>query len=263
MRRPFGPGGARRGDFGGGIADRAGPDFRAGRRLGRDQSFGHDAPARSARCSHAARSAVKPRPRHRLAHPADRGDLGLERRPVVALGDRRPDRLDLVDMHRAGLGVGPIGMGQRRARARRARRRARETARPDRRSAPGSRPPRQSKKKRSIADRARFAARRAAPTASARSSSSPRARDAEPREQRVDQRRLEPRRPVAEHVGQRRRLGDQRQAAGELRQVPVDRLGLAAEGIEPGMVEIGGGEVLVPLGREAPRAIVEAFAGDR
>ena len=50
---------------------------------------------------------------HRLAHPPDRGDLGLERLPVVALGDRRPDRLDLLDMHRAGRRVGPIGMGRR------------------------------------------------------------------------------------------------------------------------------------------------------
>ena len=53
-----------------------------------------------------------------------------------------------------------------------------------------------------------------------------------------------------------------RQAAGELRQIPVDRLGLPAEGIEPVMVEISGGEVGVPIGREAPRAVVEALAGD-
>ena len=42
----------------------------------------------------------------------------------------------------------------------------------------------------------------------------------------------------------------------------MDRLGLAAEGIEAVMVEIGGGELRVPVGREPPRAIVEAFAGD-
>ena len=60
----------------------------------------------------------------------------------------------------------------------------------------------------------------------------------------------------------RRRFGDQRQAAGQLRQVPVDRLGLAAERIEPVMVEIGRGEVRVPIGREPPRAVIEALAGD-
>ena len=42
----------------------------------------------------------------------------------------------------------------------------------------------------------------------------------------------------------------------------MDRLGLAAEGVESVMVEIGGGELRIPVGREAPRAIVEAFAGD-
>ena len=39
-------------------------------------------------------------------------------------------------------------------------------------------------------------------------------------------------------------IGAQRE--GELDQVPVDRLGLAAEGIEAGMVEIGGGEMRRP-----------------
>src|SRR5690242_9536176 len=42
----------------------------------------------------------------------------------------------------------------------------------------------------------------------------------------------------------------------------MDRLGLAAEGIESVMVEIGGGEVVVPLRREPPGAVVEALAGD-
>ena len=57
-------------------------------------------------------------------------------------------------------------------------------------------------------------------------------------------------------------LGDQRQAAGELGQVPMDRLRLAAEGIKSVLVEIGRGEILVPSRREPPRAIVEALAGD-
>ena len=86
--------------------------------------------------------------------------------------------------------------------------------------------------------------------------------DPEPPEHRVDQRLLEAAAPAGEQIGQRRRLGDERQAAGELRQIPVDRLGLPAEGVEAVMVEIGGGEVRVPVRREAPRAVIEALAGD-
>src|SRR3982751_4773333 len=47
---------------------------------------------------------------HRLPHSTDRINLVFERLPVVAFVDRRPDRLDLADMHRAGLRIGPIGM---------------------------------------------------------------------------------------------------------------------------------------------------------
>jgi hypothetical protein len=51
-----------------------------------------------------------------------------------------------------------------------------------------------------------------------------------------------------------------RSDSGELDQVPMDRLGLAAEGIEARMVEIGGGEMAVPEGRPAPRPVIEALA---
>src|SRR5438067_10080648 len=47
---------------------------------------------------------------HCHPHSTDRINLVFERLPVVAFVDRRPDRLDLVDMHRAGLRIGPIGM---------------------------------------------------------------------------------------------------------------------------------------------------------
>src|SRR5437868_9506320 len=47
---------------------------------------------------------------HSLSHAADGRDLGFERRPVVAIGDGGPDSLDLLDVHRAGLLVAPIGM---------------------------------------------------------------------------------------------------------------------------------------------------------
>src|SRR5947208_6498807 len=42
----------------------------------------------------------------------------------------------------------------------------------------------------------------------------------------------------------------------------MHRFRLPGEGIESVMVEIGRGEGRVPLGGEAPRAIVEALAGD-
>src|SRR5882757_7331131 len=45
---------------------------------------------------------------HCLAHPADGCNLVVERLPVVACRDRRPDRLDLVNGHRARRHVGPI-----------------------------------------------------------------------------------------------------------------------------------------------------------
>src|SRR4051794_20585060 len=48
---------------------------------------------------------------HRVPHSTDRINLVFERLPVVPFVDRRPDRLHLVDMHRAGLRIGPIGMG--------------------------------------------------------------------------------------------------------------------------------------------------------
>ena len=122
-------------------------------------------------------------------------------------------------------------------------------------------------------DRARRASRRrsgrsvASRVASAAISARPardrrRPVDAEPPEHRLDQRLLEAVAPSGEHVGQRRRFGDQRQASGQLREIPVDRLGLPAERVQAVMVEIGGGEVGVPLGREAPRAVIEALAGD-
>ena len=61
---------------------------------------------------------------------------------------------------------------------------------------------------------------------------------------------------------QRGVLGERQQAFGQPRQVPEQRLGLAAEGVEAGLVEIGGGEAGVVGRQEAPRAVVEALAGD-
>ncbi len=42
--------------------------------------------------------------RYASRHLVDRLELCAKHRPVVAGGDRRPDRLDLLDQHRAGIG---------------------------------------------------------------------------------------------------------------------------------------------------------------
>src|SRR5690606_40830182 len=57
--------------------------------------------------------AVSSRYRRRTQRPAQLAhgfDLGRQRCPVVALGDGRPDFLDLVDQHRLGRVPGPIGV---------------------------------------------------------------------------------------------------------------------------------------------------------
>src|SRR3982751_3293294 len=46
--------------------------------------------------------------RHGFAHSANGCNLVVERPPVVALGNRRPDRLDLLDLHRAWRVIRPI-----------------------------------------------------------------------------------------------------------------------------------------------------------
>ena len=56
--------------------------------------------------------------------------------------------------------------------------------------------------------------------------------------------------------------GEGEQAFAEAGEVPVQRLGLAGEGIEAGLVEIGGGESGVEGVEEPPGAVVEALAGD-
>ena len=53
-----------------------------------------------------------------------------------------------------------------------------------------------------------------------------------------------------------------RAGAGELAQVPEHRLRLAAEAVEPGVVEIGGDEVGIVARQEAVGPVVEALAGD-
>ena len=99
-------------------------------------------------------------------------------------GDRCPDRLDLVDMHRAGLGVGPIGMIERRSRRivgdRVDERREHRRGIAARLVAAAACPPRQSKKKRSIGAAAPRPARARSPATSAMSCGSPRGAHAEP-----------------------------------------------------------------------------------
>src|SRR5438270_6347165 len=86
--------------------------------------------------------------------------------------------------------------------------------------------------------------------------------EAEPSKHRLDERLVEAPAPLCERFGQGRGFGDEAEASGELREVPVDRLGLPAEGVQAVMVEIGCSEVRIPMRREAPRAVIEAFAGD-
>src|SRR5438270_1645189 len=45
---------------------------------------------------------------HRVPHTTDGINLVFERLPVVPLVDRRPDRLDVIDVHRAELRIRPI-----------------------------------------------------------------------------------------------------------------------------------------------------------
>src|SRR5206468_10129724 len=87
-------------------------------------------------------------------------------------------------------------------------------------------------------------------------------REAEPSKHRLDERLVEAPAPLCERFGQGRGFGDEAETSGELREVPVDCLGLPAEGVQAIMVEISCGEVRVPMRREAPRAVIEAFAGD-
>ena len=196
----------------------------------------------------------------RVPHSPDCLNLVVKRLPVVAVGNRRPDRLDLLDVHRAGLGLRPIWV------------RLRPFATLEERCASAAECVGGIERRRR--DRGRRASRRrcgrsvCALVASARISAPATARSLSPRA--MPRRRssastsacLEALAPAGEQVRQRRRFGDERQAAGELREVPVDRLGLPAEGVEPVMVEISGGEFGLPIGREAPRPVVEALAGD-
>ena len=88
------------------------------------------------------------------------------------------------------------------------------------------------------------------------------AREPEAAKQRANQRLLKPIAPAIEHLRQDGWLSQQREAAGELREIPMDRLGLPAKSIQPVMVEIGRSEIRLPMGRESPRPVVEALAGD-
>ena len=172
--------------------------------------------------------------------------LALNGGPVVALGDRRPDRLDLVVEQLLRLGAGEIGVGQplrpvrlvsRPAAARNAGERL--AARRGRRAGPASArasdaaPPNQSKKNGSQRSRSppsaegaeggvdqrdvRLRRRAAAGPAASSMAARQRARDRRRRSRSAP-------RPAASVVG------DQAAGAGQLLQVPEHRLRLAAEG---------------------------------
>ena len=117
VRGPFRPGGAGGRDFGGGIADLARPEL------------ARRSPARSRRAS-ARRHALHDSRRSSSlpVHPApslrpsggSRLTLSSNGRQSSRSAIAAPDRLDLVDMHRAGLGVRPIWVRQRDVRGLRA-----------------------------------------------------------------------------------------------------------------------------------------------
>ena len=67
--------------------------------------------------------------------------------------------------------------------------------------------------------------------------------NSKPPKQGVRERLVETAAPRRKCFGECRRVGDQRQAARKLREVPMDRLRLSTEGIEAVMVKISGGEV--------------------
>ena len=205
---------------------------------------------------------------------ADAGDLGREGRPVVVAVDRRPDRLDLGDdqglrarrRRRRGGPVAPARPGAgARARspsmtsAQAAVSKSGRSGLPRRRS--GRPPPRRSWNTcwkggavSCIAPQKRCISARAA-------SGSPGRRPRRAKVWRVS--------AVRKRSGKRSNTGSialargQRdQALAEAGEVPVQRLRLAGEGVEAGLVEIGGGEAGVEAVEEAPGAVVEALAGD-
>ncbi len=256
MRGPRRPCGARSRHLGAGITDLARPDLFAGRGIGRDQP----APAtRSGPAFPIAAQLAGCILFHCLAHPPDRFNLVVERLPVIAVRNGRPDRLDLVDMHRAGAGVRPIGVRWRLCPAIQQPGKLAEFV-----GGIGSctRIAAAAPVEEDAVDRLRLG-RKGADQARRRSRGRSLA-GAMPRRRSngVDQRLLEPSAPAGENLGEQRRLGDQRQAAGELREVPVDRFRLPPERVEPVMVEVSGGEFRLPIGREAPRTVIEAFPGD-
>src|SRR3546814_7268355 len=56
-------------------------------------------------------------------------------------------------------------------------------------------------------------------------------------------------------------LAQQPQRYRKLSRVPMYRFGLPPESIKSRLVEVSGGKAWFPSGREAPRTIIEAFAG--
>src|SRR5690606_9198284 len=89
-----------------------------------------------------------------------------------------------------------------------------------------------------------------------------RRREAEAAEDGGDQFGFEMFGEVFQHRGHGFLLHDGQQRPGKLIDVPVQRLGLAAIGVQAGLVEIGGGEGEVVGGGEAPRPVIEALGGD-
>ena len=187
------------------------------------------------------------------AHPPQQRDLGVKRRPVVVGVNRGPDRLDLVNQHRLGRLVRPVVVrqGQRRVIRQRLAERAVRTA------APAAVP-----EEEGIGLRLPLAHRRLARRDQLRVCFQPaRLYPQPPAPAPCDVCHVE-RPETLERGDQRRAVSQQPQRDGKLPAIPVQRLGLATKGIEACVIEIGGGKARLPGRQPAPRAIVEAFAGD-
>src|SRR5206468_5125546 len=171
---------------------------------------------------------------HCLAHSANCPNLLFERLPVVVRRDRLPYGLHLLDVHRAGLGVGPISVRLRQLASRQQRREVAEWFLGVQTSSRiVTAPPIEEDAVNFVRLQCQSADQRRGKLAVVVA-----AGYAEPTYQSGDEFLLETIAPPAKAVGQRRCVGDQRQASRQLRQIPMDRLRLTSEGVQPVMVEI-------------------------
>ena len=254
MRRPCRPGGARGGDFGRRIADLARPDLGAGRRIGRDQRSATASAPRPATVRQAAGASCS------IASPIRRTALTLSSNGCQSSRSAIADQIASTSSICIEQGADPTNRDA--IAAARVLQRAGECAERHR----TDRAPRRDRGRRASRRRCgRSAAPRVASAGSvrrrARGRSSPGATPSAAH-QGLDQRASRSARSIAASISDRAGASatSDRQPANCARSQWIAS-GWRAEGVEPVMVEISGGEFRLPLGREAPRTVVEALAG--